>query len=104
MFLYVYYIALFFCFPYSALPTDPPTVLTDLAARPVPTSLSVNYTAEGVLLQWLLPSAQSPLITAFMLQARQEKSEWITLDREIKVNSTEILVQGLTRVRFHVTY
>ncbi|MCJ8735074.1 hypothetical protein PDJAM_G00242620 [Pangasius djambal] len=78
-------------------PTDPPTVVTDLAALLAPTSLSVNYTAVGVLLQWLPPPAQSPLITAFMLQARREKGEWITLDREIKVNATEILVQGLTR-------
>lgn len=89
-----------FCFPYSALPTEPPTVLTNLAELLVPTSLSVSYTTEGVLLQWLLPPAQSPLITAFMLQARQEKGEWITLDREIKVNATGIFVQGLTRVRF----
>ncbi|MCI4380958.1 hypothetical protein PGIGA_G00245980 [Pangasianodon gigas] len=78
-------------------PTDPPTVVTDLAALLAPTSLSVNYTAVGVLLQWLPPPAQSPLITAFMLQARREKGEWVTLDREIKVNATEILVQGLTR-------
>lgn len=93
-----------FCFLYSALPSDPPSAVTDLAAVLTPTSLSVNYTAVGVLLQWLLPPAQSPLITAFMLQARQEKGEWVTLDREIKVNATEILVRGLTRVRFHMTY
>lgn len=89
-----------FCFPYSAPPTDPPTEITDLAARLAPTSLSVNYTAVGVLLQWLPPPAQSQLITAFMLQARQEKGEWVTLDSEIHVNATEILVQGLTRVWF----
>lgn len=92
-----------FCFSHSALPTDLSTVVTDLAALLPPTSLSVNYTAVGVLLQWLLPPTQSPLITAFMLQARQEKGEWTTLDREIKVNITEILVPGLTRVRFQVT-
>ncbi|XP_060788689.1 protein turtle homolog A-like [Neoarius graeffei] len=80
-----------------APPTVRPTVVTDLAALLAPTSLSVNYTAVGVLLQWLPPPVQSPLITAFMLQARQEKGEWLTLDREINVNTTEIFVQGLTR-------
>lgn len=86
-----------------ALPTDPPTAVTELVALLAPTSLSVNYTTVGVLLQWQLPPAQSPLITAFMLQARQEKGDWVTLDEEIKVNATEILVQGLTRVWFQVT-
>ncbi|XP_058245896.1 uncharacterized protein igsf9b isoform X3 [Hemibagrus wyckioides] len=80
-----------------APPTDPPTEVTDLAALLAPTSLSVNYTAVGVLLQWLPPPAQSQLITAFMLQARQEKGEWVTVDRGISVNATEVLVQGLTR-------
>ncbi|XP_060738290.1 uncharacterized protein igsf9b isoform X3 [Tachysurus vachellii] len=84
-----------------APPTDPPTEITDLAARLAPTSLSVNYTAVGVLLQWLPPPAQTQLITAFMLQARPEKGEWVTLDSEINVNATEILVQGLTRDSFY---
>ncbi|XP_053480879.1 uncharacterized protein igsf9b [Ictalurus furcatus] len=82
-------------------PTYPPTVVTDVAALLAPTSLSVNYTAVGVLLQWLPPCAQSPLIKAFVLQASQEMGEWVTLDREINVNSTEILVQGLTRDSYY---
>lgn len=90
------------CFPYSAPPTEPPTVVTDLAALLAPTSLSINYTAVGVLLRWLPPPAHSPLITAYMLQARQEKGKWVTLDGEIPANTTEILVQGLTRVKFQI--
>ncbi|KAF4072182.1 hypothetical protein AMELA_G00260180 [Ameiurus melas] len=82
-------------------PTYPPTVVTDVAALLAPTSLSVNYTAVGVILQWLPPRAQSPLVKAFVLQARQEMGEWITLDGEINVNSTEILVQGLTRDSYY---
>ncbi|KAM9475167.1 uncharacterized protein igsf9b [Clarias gariepinus] len=80
-----------------APPKEPPTVVTDLAALLAPTSLSINYTAVGVLLRWLPPPAHSPLITAYMLQARQEKGKWVTLDGEIPANTTEILVQGLTR-------
>ncbi|KAI5094910.1 protein turtle-like A, partial [Silurus meridionalis] len=75
--------------------TDQPTLVN--AVLLAPTSLSVNYTEVGVLLQWLLPPAQSPLITAFMIQARQENGEWVVLDREINANATEILVQGLAR-------
>uniref|UniRef100_A0A3B4DJX9 Immunoglobulin superfamily, member 9b n=1 Tax=Pygocentrus nattereri TaxID=42514 RepID=A0A3B4DJX9_PYGNA len=80
-----------------AAPTDPPTVLTTLAALPPPTSLSVNRTAVGVLLQWSPPSVQSPPITAFILQARQEKGDWVTLDGAVNLNLTEMIVQGLIR-------
>ncbi|XP_036434708.1 protein turtle homolog A isoform X3 [Colossoma macropomum] len=80
-----------------AAPTDPPTVVTTLAAIPPPTSLSVNRTAVGVLLQWSPPSVQSPPITAFVLQARQEKGEWVTLDGAVNLNVTEMIVQGLIK-------
>ncbi|XP_062854797.1 protein turtle homolog A [Trichomycterus rosablanca] len=80
-----------------ALPTDPPTENTNLATPAAPTLLSVNYTAAGVLLQWLPPPAESPPITAFMLQAKQEKEDWITLNEAIDVNVTSIIVLGLTR-------
>ncbi|XP_072538047.1 uncharacterized protein igsf9b [Salminus brasiliensis] len=80
-----------------APPTDPPTVVTTLATIPPPTSLSVNRTAVGVLLRWFPPSVESPPITAFILQARQEKGEWVTLDGAVNVNVTELIVQGLIR-------
>ncbi|XP_076859691.1 uncharacterized protein igsf9b isoform X2 [Brachyhypopomus gauderio] len=80
-----------------SLPTDLPTVVTTFAALLPPTSLSVNRTAMGVLLQWTAPPPESLPITAFVLQARQEKSEWVTLDGAINISVTEMIVQGLIR-------
>ncbi|KAG9270632.1 hypothetical protein AMEX_G15603 [Astyanax mexicanus] len=77
--------------------TDPPTVVTILATIPPPTSLSANRTAVGVLLQWSPPSVESSQITAFVLQGRQDKGEWVTLDGAVNINATELVVQGLFR-------
>ncbi|XP_026855516.2 uncharacterized protein igsf9b [Electrophorus electricus] len=79
------------------LPTDPPTIVTTFTALLPPTSLSINRTVVGVLLQWTAPPHESPPITAFVLQARQEKSQWVTLDEAININVTEMIVQGLMK-------
>ncbi|XP_051524823.1 uncharacterized protein LOC127424089 [Myxocyprinus asiaticus] len=80
-----------------APPTEVPTVVTTIATFSPPTSLSANHTSAGVLLQWLPPPEGSPSITAFVLQARREKGEWVTLYRAIAVNKTELIVQGLVK-------
>ncbi|XP_066499348.1 uncharacterized protein igsf9b [Hoplias malabaricus] len=77
--------------PFSEIVT-----IRTLAKIPPPTSLSINRTAVGVLLQWSTPPFESPF-TAFMLQARQGDGEWVTLDGEISINVTEMMVQGLLR-------
>lgn len=53
----------------------------------------------GILLQWLPPAVDSPPITAVVLQARREKGEWLTLYDTIAVNMTELIVQGLVKVK-----
>uniref|UniRef100_A0A4W4FA11 Immunoglobulin superfamily, member 9b n=1 Tax=Electrophorus electricus TaxID=8005 RepID=A0A4W4FA11_ELEEL len=76
--------------PFSEIVTtrtrDPPTIVTTFTALLPPTSLSINRTVVGVLLQWTAPPHESPPITAFVLQARQEKSQWVTLDEAININ------------------
>lgn len=66
---------------------------------PPPTLLSANRTSLGVLLQWLSPLEESPPLTSFVLQAKRGKGEWVTIDREIAVNVTELIVQGLVKVK-----
>ncbi|XP_048845402.1 uncharacterized protein igsf9b isoform X1 [Brienomyrus brachyistius] len=78
-------------------PTDPPIVVTSAPKLPPPSFLLVNQTSKGILLQWVPPPPQSPPITGFMLQARQEKSQWGILNEAISGNSSEILVQGLLK-------
>ncbi|XP_051760409.1 protein turtle homolog A isoform X1 [Ctenopharyngodon idella] len=80
-----------------APPTEAPTMVTTIAVLPPPTLLSANRTSLGVLLQWLLPLEESPPLTSFVLQAKRGKGEWVTIDREIAVNVTELIVQGLVK-------
>ncbi|XP_041956251.1 uncharacterized protein igsf9b [Alosa sapidissima] len=80
-----------------APPTDPPTVVSEVAALAPPTLLSVNRTSEGILLQWVPPPADSLPITSFVLQARLEGGKWVTLDGTINANSSDMLVQGLLK-------
>ncbi|XP_031426788.1 uncharacterized protein igsf9b [Clupea harengus] len=81
----------------TAPPTDPPTVVSTLAALAPPTSLSVNRTSEGILLQWVPPPGESLPITSFVLQARLEGGKWVTLNGTIDANSTNMLVLGLLK-------
>ncbi|XP_686205.6 uncharacterized protein igsf9b isoform X1 [Danio rerio] len=78
-----------------APPTESPTVLTTMAVLSPPTLLSANRTSLGVLLQWVPPLEES--LTSFALQAKRGKGEWVTIDREIAVNMTELIVQGLVK-------
>uniref|UniRef100_A0A8C1N1W3 Immunoglobulin superfamily, member 9b n=1 Tax=Cyprinus carpio TaxID=7962 RepID=A0A8C1N1W3_CYPCA len=74
-----------------------PTVVTTIAVMSPPTLLSANRTSLGVLLQWVPPPEESPPLTSFVLQAKRGKGEWVTIDREIAVNVTELIVQGLAK-------
>ncbi|XP_016356452.1 uncharacterized protein LOC107699646 [Sinocyclocheilus anshuiensis] len=80
-----------------APPTEAPTVVTTIAMLSPPTLLSANRTSLGVLLQWVPPLEESPPLTSFVLQAKRGKGEWVTIDREIAVNVTELIVQGLVK-------
>lgn len=73
-------------------------MVTTIAVLPPPTLLSANRTSLGVLLQWLPPLEEFPPLTSFVLQAKRGKGEWVTIDREIAVNVTELIVQGLVKV------
>lgn len=64
-----------------------------------PTLLSFNQSSEGVYLRWTVPSPQQLPIDGFVLQSRLEQGEWKTLDGDISVNKSEMLVQGLQKVR-----
>lgn len=87
-----------FCVFFSAVPTEKPTSVTALPALDPPLFLSANRTDEGVLLQWLPPEAPSSPLTGFMLQARRDQGQWLTLTKDISGNQSELLVQGLFRV------
>ncbi|XP_029371877.1 protein turtle homolog A isoform X2 [Echeneis naucrates] len=60
-----------------------------------PASLSANQGSTGVVLQWLLPEAQHPPITSFVLQSRTQQGEWFNLVEDISANTSEIVVPGL---------
>lgn len=64
-----------------------------------PTSLSANQSSAGVTLQWSLPGAQQPPITGFVLQSRSADEEWFTLAENINANSSQIVVEGLQKVK-----
>lgn len=80
------------------MPTEKPTSVTALPVVDPPLFLSANRTDEGVLLQWLPPEAPSSPLTGFMLQARRDQGQWLTLTKDISANQSELLVQGLFRV------
>ncbi len=87
------------CFFYiAAPPTEAPTMVTTIAVLSPPTLMSANRTSLGVLLQWVPPLEESPPLTSFALQAKRGKGEWVTIDREIAINLTELIVQGLVKV------
>ncbi|XP_020486236.2 protein turtle homolog A [Labrus bergylta] len=82
--------------PFSDIVTaqtlDPPLRRSKL--KP-PASLSADQGSAGVILQWSLPEAQHPPITAFVLQSRTEQGEWFNLDEDISANSSAVVVPGL---------
>ncbi|XP_059360201.1 uncharacterized protein LOC132098094 isoform X1 [Carassius carassius] len=80
-----------------APPTEASTVVTTIAVLSPPTLLSANRTSLGVLVQWVPPLEESPPLTSFVLQAKRGKGEWVTIDREIAVNATELIVQGIVK-------
>ncbi len=82
----------------AAPPTEAPTMVTTIAVLSPPTLMSANRTSLGVLLQWVPPLEESPPLTSFVLQAKRGKGEWVTIDREIAINLTELIVQGLVKV------
>lgn len=83
---------------FSAVPTEKPTSVTTLPVLDPPLFLSANRTDEGVLLQWWPPEDPSSPLTGFMLQARIDQGQWLTLTQDIPSNQSELLVQGLFRV------
>lgn len=80
----------------SFSPPDPPERRNKL--KP-PASLSANQGSAGVILQWALPEAQQPPITGFVLQSRTGEGEWLVLDEDINANSSQMVVQGLEKVK-----
>ncbi|XP_077078740.1 uncharacterized protein igsf9b isoform X2 [Siphateles boraxobius] len=80
-----------------APPTNTPSVVTTIEVLLPPTLVSANRTSLGVLLQWVPPLEESPPLTSFVLLAKRGKGEWVTIDREIAVNVTELIVQGLVK-------
>ncbi|XP_061762751.1 protein turtle homolog A isoform X1 [Nerophis ophidion] len=81
----------------EALPTEAPTVITTLPILEPPVFLSANRTRRGVLLQWSPPEAPSSPLTGYVLQARRNQGQWVTLSSNISANQSEILVPGLLR-------
>ncbi|XP_036382069.1 protein turtle homolog A [Megalops cyprinoides] len=78
-------------------PTDPPLRITTMPKLAPPISLSTNQSSRGIILKWEHPPSQSPPITSFVLQARREKGDWLTLNGAISANKSEILVEGLLK-------
>ncbi|KAJ3606061.1 hypothetical protein NHX12_028104 [Muraenolepis orangiensis] len=60
-----------------------------------PGALSVNRTSGGVLLRWAPPPAHRPPVTALVLQGRSDRGEWLTLERDVEANASQLLVPGL---------
>lgn len=87
------------CLSSTALPTDPPTVITTLPTIDPPSFLSANQTVLGIVLQWYAPESQATPLTGYVLQARRNKGQWVILNSAVKANQSELLVQGLLRVR-----
>lgn len=61
-------------------------------------SLSVNQTEGGVVLQWSPPAAPAFLPTDYVLQARRNQGQWVTLSSNISASKSQLLVPGLLRV------
>ncbi|XP_029685000.1 protein turtle homolog A [Takifugu rubripes] len=80
-----------------AVPTEAPAAATRLPAPEPPSSLSVNQTEGGVVLQWSPPAAPAFLPTDYVLQARRNQGQWVTLSSNISANKSQLLVPGLLR-------
>ncbi|TRY60531.1 hypothetical protein DNTS_026950 [Danionella cerebrum] len=80
-----------------ASPTEAPSLLSTIPELSPPTLLSVNRTLLGISMQWVPPPEASPPLTSFVLQAKRGKGEWVTVDRNIAVNMTKMIVQGLVK-------
>lgn len=89
-----------YCVFSSAVPTEAPTVFTTLPILEPPVFLSANRTGRGVFLQWSPPEAPSSPLTGYVLQARRDQGQWVILSSNISANQSELLVQGLLRVKF----
>lgn len=61
-------------------------------------SLSANQTEGGVVLQWSPPAAPAFVPTDYVLQARRNQGQWVTLSSSISANRSQLLVPGLLRV------
>uniref|UniRef100_A0A8C7DD24 Protein turtle homolog A n=1 Tax=Oncorhynchus kisutch TaxID=8019 RepID=A0A8C7DD24_ONCKI len=85
------------CLSSTALPTDPPTVVTTLPTIDPPSFLSANQTVLGIVLQWYAPESQATSLTGYVLQARRNRGQWVILNSAVKANQSELLVQGLLR-------
>ncbi|CAJ1067947.1 protein turtle homolog A [Xyrichtys novacula] len=81
----------------QAVPTEEPTVITDLPNLEPPILLSANRTQQGVLLQWTPPEEPSSPLTGYVLNARRDQGHWVILSSNISANQSELLVQGLLR-------
>uniref|UniRef100_A0A3Q2XLQ9 Protein turtle homolog A-like n=1 Tax=Hippocampus comes TaxID=109280 RepID=A0A3Q2XLQ9_HIPCM len=89
--------------PFSEIVTvrtqEAPTVITTLLTLEPPVILSANRTRQGVLLQWSPPDIPSSPLSSYVLQARRNQGQWVILSNDISANESEVLVQGLLRVR-----
>ena len=74
-------------------------MVTSLPTLNPPLFLSANRTVLGIVLQWYPPESQATLLTGYVLQARRGRGQWVILNSAVKTNQSELLVQGLLRVR-----
>ncbi|XP_034152549.1 protein turtle homolog A isoform X3 [Esox lucius] len=81
----------------QALPTDPPTVVTNPSTINPPLFLSANQTMLGIILHWYPPEIQTTPLTGYVLQASRDRGQWVILNSGVKANQTKLLVQGLLR-------
>ncbi|KAL0979457.1 hypothetical protein UPYG_G00185330 [Umbra pygmaea] len=81
----------------QALPTDPPTVGTNLPAINPPLFLSANRTTHGIILHWYPPESKGTNLTEYVVQARRDQGQWVILNNSVKANQRKTIVQGLLR-------
>lgn len=96
--LFIFYLFSLCSVSLSAVPTEPPTAITALPVLGPPVLLEVNQTERGFLLQWSPPEAPPSPLTGFILQARQDQGQWVTLTSDIGASQRELLVERLLRV------
>ena len=81
------------------MPTEAPSPVTTFPILDPPLFLSANRTRQGVLLQWSPPETPLSPLTGFVLQACRDQGQWVILSSNISANQSELLVQGLLRVK-----